>query len=357
MNNNPGLEDKTRFLNKLKRLKELRTLKAQRDAQPAVSGPKMSAGQAALESTKQGVTRGFSDEIGGLVDVALSKTGTLFTGGNPNPYEGTPAGTLYAQGRDEERAKFSKALKDQPTISNLAQFGSAALTSVATPGGILGLMGEGALQGAGTADTLSDVPMNAAMGAGIGAVAGGIANKVSGLGNKALETMSEATPAVSTAKKIAQIGTGIPDEALPKSLTAGPRPNDWFFNTVGSKPKVYDDGILPQITETGKSLSLPVTAALDMTGIGAVGQRLSRSVPAQKIAQKGLDVAAPALKAVDKGIQSGADLILKQLNNLPPKYQGVIQKAAAQGSRQLAITHFLLSNQDPEYQSATSNQK
>lgn len=59
-------------------------------------------------------------------------------------------------------------------------------------------------------------------------------------------------------------------------------------------------------------------------------------------------VSSTAAVALDKSADFLQNMNAK-IPSLPPKYQGVLQNAAKRGGNAVAVTHFLLGNQDPEY--------
>lgn len=81
---------------------------------------------------------------------------------------------------------------------------------------------------------------------------------------------------------------------------------------------------------------------------GAARDRYGR-----KAATEGLRKVAPVTSGIDDAIQKATGFTADKWNKIPDKYRALLQKASQQGGRSLAITHFLLSNEDEEYQKAT----
>lgn len=144
-------------------------------------------------------------------------------------------------------------------------------------------------------------------------------------------------------------------------------------------------GIPGKVLETGKNMA--IGAGLEGAGqlasplVGQAVQKMQTATPisdlATKIGKPAVDFAAGlvpsrsldnAVKtvgnaAIDSNLPLHADQVIQTIagissnvfNHLPMQYQSMLKSAAAQGTRQAAITHFLLSNQDPNYQKAVSD--
>lgn len=91
----------------------------------------------------------------------------------------------------------------------------------------------------------------------------------------------------------------------------------------------------------------PVGAAAGWLA-GAARDRYGR-----KAATEGLKKIAPVASGIDDAIQKATGFTAEKWNQIPTKYRTILEKASQQGGRSLAITHFLLSNEDEEYQKAT----
>lgn len=267
-------ENRQDYLNKLRRLKELKAMKAVQSVQPeaakATAAPEMSAPQAAIEGFKQSGSLGFADEIGGMIDAGLSKTGDLFVPeGGQNPYADQPIEQTYKSGRDEERAKATQAYEDQP-MAALA----GGLIGGATTAGVGSLptrIAVGGISGAGAAKEMdTEGGVDALIGAAIPGVVGGIG---SGLRNTT-NAMRAAAPAA--------------------------------------------------------------------PGIAAAGSALHGNF-------MGAGLALAGRSGIERTIEGSANSIDRIIEKAPPQFKKALSDAAAQGSRQLAITHFMLSNQRPDY--------
>lgn len=169
---------KVEYLQKLRRLKELRDLKkAQLTSTEAAPTPSGSDTVGALSSVAQGLSLGAAPKIAGLVDAVLSKTGTLLTGGDSNPYSGQTLSETYSEGKQDFKDRLSNYQNNNPVKGAALQaLGSAPWTAL--------LGGPGPLSGAalGSAegflgsdwDSASEVAKNALGGGAIGAATSGL---------------------------------------------------------------------------------------------------------------------------------------------------------------------------------------
>lgn len=329
-----------------------------------------SLGSYILEGAKQGGSAGFSDELGGAMDAILSKTGNTFVPeGGSNPYSDRDIAEVYKEGRDDERRKLEEAKAAHPAAVAASEIAASIPLSIASGGGIKASAALGGAYGLGgsDSDSVSGDIKNTLTGGAIGAASSSIGNLV----GAAIKKAQTATPAVSGAKTAAKVLTGIPEESIPSSLTTPEKPADWFFKIRGKEVPSYAPTELPTIPDqsTGDFIQNAVHGGAVGYGAHALGipagpavgipYALSRTATAQRGAQSALQSAAPVLKSVDTGIQDAAKFIAGPgaWERLPVQFQTQLQQAAQQGPRQLAITHFLLKSQNPEYQKATSSQE
>jgi hypothetical protein len=168
------------------------------DTQPGIKaqGAKMPTAGRAFINAAQGPLFGFADELGGAVAAGVDK----LTGRNP----GMGFGDLYTRYRDVARGGSDQFQKDNPVLSPALQVGSALATGVglgrlapaapmlapATTAGRIGAAtlaggGSGALGGAGSAETMEEVPFGMLTGGAFGAITGGTVNAI-GQGGGAL---------------------------------------------------------------------------------------------------------------------------------------------------------------------------
>lgn len=129
--------------------------------------PQTSLPEAIGEGIKSGATLNLGDELSGLIDVGLSKTGRLFTGGAPNPYEDMSVQDVYRQGQQEALQQTAKAQEEHPWGS---AFGNivGGLPTMAAGSGVKAAMALGGVGGAGAAESISDIPTEAAKGIALG---------------------------------------------------------------------------------------------------------------------------------------------------------------------------------------------
>lgn len=164
------------------------------DISSALEQPKQSGMRAAAIGGTQGATFGFGDEISGLASASGLPVGTppLLTipvGAYRRLTGAQGAEDAYKSGRDAFRSAESRAETERP-YSTLAGRVMGILAGSAIPLGVAGRgatlagtsarsagigAGLGAVQGAGDAKELSDVPQEAATGAAVGAGVGAVA--------------------------------------------------------------------------------------------------------------------------------------------------------------------------------------
>ena len=311
--------------------------------------------EALARGAMQGVTLGFGDEIGGAIDVLLSKTGTLLTPeASPNPYEGQSVKDVYKSGREEEREANVAAKERSPIQYGAGQLGGAVVGGIPLGGGIASLAGQGAAAGLGGSESedTGQQAKDTLFGLGLGALGGAAAKTAGYVGGKALDALSTGTPVATTATKAVQFATRLPDEAVPSSVTLPSKPADWFFKTRGGPEKVYASATLPEIAKKAgsgveDSLDLAVASFSNLQTLPAqIARRIMQSETGQKLAQKGLHMAGPSLQKADVAVNAGATLFKDTVSKLSPKFQQALSK----GGKQAAISHFLLSTQNKEYQ-------
>lgn len=165
---------------------------------------KMSSGRAAWEGIKDSVSFGFGDEIAGLGEALAAPI--VYRAADVDPAFRPTLKQAYKEGRDEARRVSKQAGQERPVANALGSLAGGLLTA-AVPG--LGAAkgasipkliaqgaGIGAVQGAGAAKELDDVPESALKGAAIGgAVGGGLGAAQKGtkaLGQKAKDMAASA---------------------------------------------------------------------------------------------------------------------------------------------------------------------
>ena len=166
------------------------------ETQPGLKaqGAKLPTGFRGAVNAMQGPTFGFMDEIAGGVAAAADKFLPSALGGQRNP--GMGFGDLYSRYRDVARGASEQYQKDNPIVAPLTQVATSlplgglykgaegALWAAKGAGGlarnaaIVGA-GSGAISGAGNAETMSDIPLEAAASAALGA---GTSGTIAGLG-------------------------------------------------------------------------------------------------------------------------------------------------------------------------------
>lgn len=130
-----------------------------------------SALESALRGLAQGVTFGFADEITG----GLSALKDKLSGSDKS------MGDLYDDNRDESRAEYDAARKDNPASYTIPSLAAGMLTGVpvagALGGGLSGAVGAGAIggaiSGAGANEEEGEMLADVGQGAAVGGVLGG----------------------------------------------------------------------------------------------------------------------------------------------------------------------------------------
>lgn len=331
----------------LKELEELDALEKEFSAQPA----KTSSLEAAARGAKQSASLGFSDEGSGLVDALLSKTGTLLTGGAPNPYADKSFSEVYKSGRDEERQADVKARKDSPG-SFLAGSVAGGLATPSLGAGIAPIAGLGALAGLGGSEASNIVGMakDTAIGTGIGAL-GGLAgaglNKLSSGASKALDAGADEMTILATGatgKQAMQFPPGtarrIREEGL---LSFGSKAKDLAGKLEGTDDPVMQLVHAAASKRAAQQAQEPLVSMKDLLSMGAGTVVAGPAGLAAPIARKVVERRAPSALAVSM------DKASKMLEG-GGKFSAVLKKASEATPRGLAITHFMLGSSNPEYQ-------
>ena len=146
--------------------------------------------KALLKGGQAGTTMGFSDELAGAIPAVMDKLGIAggiteqnkklaeqgFTGdvGPTNPED------LYTQERDVERAELAKAQDEHPLAFNAGNMAGMGLTS-AIPASLLA---KSMASGAGSADTMADVPEALAKSIAFSKLAGAISPATANMAGK-----------------------------------------------------------------------------------------------------------------------------------------------------------------------------
>ncbi len=276
------------------------------------SAPEMSTAESLGRGALQSASLGFADEGSGLVDAILSKTGTLLTGGAPNPYADQPITEVYRSGRDEERQANSEASQNPAYLAG-GVAGSLATAPGAT--GIKALAGLGALSGLGGSEesNVGGMAADTAKGGAMGLLSGLLAKGA----NKVL------TPVAKPAK---------PAWDFPIRNRAGEAVKREAITSASSKIK---------IPESIKELASGPVATV--AGVATGGM----SLPVTEAIRTG---------AAEKGINATVDATTAILNKTAnSKFAPILKKASEGGARAVAVTHFMLSSSNPEYQEETKD--
>jgi len=323
---------------------------------------------------RQAATAGFSDEGGGIIDAILSKTGNLLTPeGTENPYADQPIKEVYAAGRNDERRRDAGAEKANPRSYLAGQLAGGIASSMVLPGSAVA---QGAVGGLGLSESDSALGMakDVAIGASVGE-AGALLGQ--GIGKLAKLPMIE-----STSSKVSQYLRDIAENQSAAALGAERSTVRKLGQDAVKKAggEALDSGVLSML---GNSKEMLVkNAAREASQGKEVADTLLKNKVAKEAGNKMLGFSDYALlgNAAHSPIAVGATLIAKKgaekygnqmaalsansiskvVKEAPQtlgKYAPMLQQAAASGGKNLAITHFLTSQRDPEYQAIVKDIK
>ncbi len=194
--------------------------------------PKISKTESALRGAAQGASMGFADEIAGAIEAALSKK-------------------TYEQARNESRANFAKAKKENPGSYTSGEVGGGLATAfvpglnVAKGAGLLktGIQaaGLGLAGGAGysEADNVGDLSADALKGAAIGGTIGVAAHAASPYLEKAVSAASKKTSDLANRFAARALGA---ERGTVKSLG--------MEKVLGAGRQALDEGLLSPLAST-----------------------------------------------------------------------------------------------------------
>lgn len=295
------------------------------------------AGEAFTQGAAHGLTFGGNDELAGMVGRAGQAFGNMTSGVDPS-FQETDG---YKVARDEERAKDEAAKAAHPVANFAGNIGGGILgvtggvglaaraapalatkipalaAPLAKAGNYLAdlpalqkLLGTGALQGGaqgvGEADTLADVPKDAAIGVGSGALLsllGAGAGKAAG--SVARGVMDTFTPEAAATARLLQAtgltGGGGPD--LLKKVATVPGGREAFVDTA------KDLGILGGFKSPQSVQAAARAAREEAAGVGAAlrgaADNAGVRIPTARFADK-LDEAANAILPAEGPVAAGA---------------------------------------------------
>lgn len=189
-------------------------------------------------------------------------------------------------------------------------------------------------------------------------------------------------------EKLRSLGAGLPeaddaysafaDKTKHLNRATNETTNESFLSTLGTKNKgnrqaAFEDvlsdnpALLKEVDnfQTYKSFegqggtgSMPGVRNLTGVGSGAsLGFAAGGPVGLAAGSVAGAIVANPQIqRKVLAGAGDFSEAIMSALPKLPPQYSQLLGDAAKRGGNSLAITHFMLGNQDPKYQAATKKE-
>lgn len=279
-------------------------------------GPKTSTAEAAMRGAAQGATAGWADEAYGVL-------GALVNPANSDK----DFGGRYRDSRDFARGRDATAKAEHPVASGV---GSAA-----------GSLATAAIPGLGVAK-LASAPARIAAGGAMGALAGGgdsTHNPFDG-GDEAAKFKGDMVKGgLIGAATQGVLGEAVP--ALAKNAGAIPNALDSFSASQGVKAaKAASSG-------SGFGVGGAMTAA------GGLGLTFAHGGPTAAAIGLGSAVAGGIAKRYGNAVASAASDKLAGLLRTAPQqlgpYAPALLQAAQRGNQALAVTHFLLMQQDPAY--------
>jgi hypothetical protein len=310
------------------------------DPQPKLE--KTSATQAALMGAHEGAAFGFSDELAGLGAASGLPVGTP-------PLISAPVGAVRrligSDGAEEaykaERDKF-RSLNATAGIEHPIAHGSAEvaanvgaslsplkLAGVGLKGAVAGGAALGALQGAGEADELGDVPTSAGIGAVTGGVVGAGAHGVVQAGKKLLSPFAASAPRQELVDTLTKEGVDVT-----AGQRSGSKPLKWFESAFGDLP--LSGGKAAEISERqGEQFTSAALRRMGVDAPRATSEVIDDGV--KRISQKFEDLSArntlnydvPLAKDLGAALQKYDDLIPKNMQ--APMLAKVIDGIVAQG--------------------------
>lgn len=321
----------------------------------------------------QGASMGFADEIAGAGQGIWNDLKNVFTGNipevklekdelgryTPETIARMNESATYDKFRDEYRQADKLAEEANPKSYLAGQVGGAVGTGLLTGGGAsLGrLAAQGAVAGLGNseAENLAGMAKDTAIGAGVGAITHGtgkaLASGASKLGSAAKNTLEDIATAPMGQEGIKN--AGLAARALNKTGQIGEK--------VANVAKTVDDKIGGMYTSAREASVGDLGNELLNKGADQAARRSAYSIPgvgkgllAVDATVAGSRAAGNIAKAVPGLAQKGAIMSVENLPKLMPhlgKFGPTLQKAAERGGTSLAATHFVLQQQNPEYQS------
>lgn len=292
------------------------------DPQPKLE--QTTATQAALMGAHEGATFGFSDELAGLGAASGLPVGTP-------PLISAPVGAVrrligsdgaeeaYKAERDKFRSLNATASAEHPIAHGGAEVAANVgaslsplkLAGVGLKGAVAGGVALGALQGAGEADELGDVPASAAIGGGIGGAVGAGAHGIVAAGKKLLSPFAASAPRQELVDTLTKEGVDVT-----AGQRSGSKPLKWFESAFGDLP--LSGGKAAEIGERqGEQFT---TAALRRMGVDA--PRATADVideGVKRISQKFEDLSARNTVHYDVPFAQDLGKVINQYDGLIPK--------------------------------------
>lgn len=283
------------------------------------------------EGAASGLTLGFLDELRGVTGAGLEKV----LGGSEEDF-----GELYKTYRDLAREREQGIQEENPYAYGGSRLAGMVAPALATGGaGTIPAMaargaGIGATIGAGEAEEIEDIPEDLITGAALGAAGapvGAAVGKGVSLAGKGIEKVGQYT--LPPGKSFT------PQQAFKEAMKE--RSQLLGFARMTGQERT------PPVERVLKVLMRSGTPELTGAGVGfALGGPLGMAT--------GYGV-GKVLPAAARGIQRPASQVLVASGRKLGKYGHIIKQAAEKGPHSVAATHFVLSQQDPDYRKKTEN--
>lgn len=307
--------------------------------------PKTSSLEAGARGVQQGLTAGFSDELGGIGSVLGEAAYDILHG------ESSDYGDTYTRGRDLERSENKKAQEDHGLIYGASSIAGSIPGAIALGGSNLaGSVASGAAQGGLSAvgGSESSDPTQLAKEAALGSIVGGTAG-AAGYG------LSKVTPALfaSKAEQLAENATGATAKQFEKFKPGSGRELlDRKVVTFGSTPKTIAKRASDALDVSGAKIDKALSG-FDEQGARISNKQIKEALES-KIASIGKDESQIGVK---KQLQSIAEEIPEESRSLTDvervkrgfaRNQNYSDQASVTGRKEAAEVYRKLVEQEGE---------
>lgn len=302
--------------------------------------PQIGAGKAFVEGVASGGTLGFADE---LRAAGIAAAESVQGRGNFSD--------TYQQMRDVYRQEQEQAREQHPVAYGAGSLVGVAPIALAAPATLPAGMGIGAAYGAGEAENVQDIPMEALKGAaisggvglaarGAGKVIGDVAGKV----GSRIEKAGEKIAMGGAEKALARIEEGVAPLSTRQTVvqTAG--------DILSETKQLLKQPIVQHLQQATGREALAAGLAGGLTGSGTAAAAAAAGV---KVLGGVAEKRGPQLQV---NIGSRIEDLGAFLKRVPNKYHNVLKDAFSRGGHALGSTIYLLQQQDPEFRKMTTGE-